>query len=76
MSEIELLGFSGKDYRVRLSQTGREALVPAALIAEQVGAGAGEDAVEEWLAAMQHELADALHGTDAGPFTSIRILGS
>ena len=75
MSEIELLGFDGPDYRVRLAENGREALVPAALIATEVGS-TDPAAVEEWLSAMQHELADALHGTDAGPFATLRVLGS
>jgi hypothetical protein len=75
MSEIELLGFDGPDYRVRLAGTGREALVPAALIASEVGSSE-RAAVEEWLSALQTELADALHGTDAGPFTSLKIVGS
>ena len=75
MSEIELLGFQGADYRVRLTTTSREALVPAALIDTEVGTK-DPAAVEEWLAAMQSELALALHGTDAGPFATIRILES
>jgi hypothetical protein len=72
MSNIELLGFEGSDYRVRDADSGREAVVPASLIAAQVGS-ADTAAVEEWLTAMSHELSDALHGTDAGPFATIRV---
>ncbi len=72
MSQIELLGFEGDDYRVREGETGREALIPARLIADQVGSSDAA-AVEEWLSAMAHELANAMHGTDAGPFASIRV---
>lgn len=73
MSTIELLGFDGPDYRVRDAETGREALIPAALIKTQVGTD-DSAAVEEWLSTLSHELSDALHGTDAGPFTDIRLL--
>ena len=75
MSEVELLGFHGADYRVRHASTGREALIPADLIAAEVGSS-DPAAVEEWLSAMHSDLALALHGTDAGPFATIRILGS
>lgn len=81
MSTLELDGPDGKGgYRVALQGGETHAVIPAELVADQTGSTAQTDA-EEWIAAEQGRIAQALEtlaegGTPPAPFDRIQLTGA
>jgi hypothetical protein len=78
---VGLPGPEGWEVQVYHQDTEICAVVPAAVIAEAVGEGAGYDATRAWLAANETALCHAAIARAAGrraapPFDGLRILGS
>lgn len=84
MSRIDINGYDPvrAGYEVTLTSGKGTALIPDSVIAaEYGGVAATPSQAEEWIAAMAHDIADAIETLTAGgtvkpPLTGLRLVGS